>query len=194
MIDFSADIQDYLRRVKETIDQISVDEVNSLLNVLNQARLDEKNIFIFGNGGSAATSSHFVCDFNKGVSEHVSPRFKFHCLNDNVPTMMAYSNDIGYEVIFEGPLRNFMKSGDLVIGISGSGNSPNVINAIRYANDNGGVTIGLSGYDGGKLKSLARYGVHIPVANMQIVEDLHMVLDHLMMTVLCHAAKDQRIQ
>lgn len=194
MIDFSNDIKDYLAKVKEIIDQISITEVNTLLNLLNQARLEEKNIFIFGNGGSAATASHFVCDFNKGVSELVNPKFKFLCLNDNVPTMMAYSNDVGYEVVFEGPLKNFLKKGDLVIGISGSGNSPNVINAIKYANENGGITVGLSGYNGGKLKVLAQYGVHIPVHNMQIVEDLHMVLDHLMMTVLYHAAKNQRIK
>jgi len=105
-------------------------------------------------------------------------------LNDNLPTMMAYANDMSYDDIFWEPLKNYFQPGDFVIGISGSGNSKNVLKAIEWAGENGGVTIGLTGYDGGKLKQIAHHGVHIPVNDMQITEDLHMVLDHCVMSVL----------
>lgn len=187
MTDYTPGIRGYFHLVKETIDKVSVEEINQLMNLLNQARLDGKNIFIMGNGGSAATASHFVCDFNKGLSAYFEKRFKFHCLNDNVPSMMAQANDTSYENIFVEPLKNFLTQGDLVIGISGSGNSPNVIKAVEFANKNGGISVGLCGYDGGRLKKEARYSVHVPIAHMQIVEDLHMMLDHLMMTVMAQA-------
>ncbi len=98
---------------------------------------------------------------------------------------MAYANDLSYEDVFVEPLKNFMQVGDIVIGISGSGNSENVIRAIKYANDNDGVTVGITGYSGGKIKEMCKYNVHIPVDDMQITEDLHMVLDHCMMKILC---------
>lgn len=183
MTDFTEDIQKYLKMVQEILGKISVQEVNAVMNCLNNARLEGKSVFIMGNGGSAATASHFVCDFNKGISEYLEQRFKFMCLNDNIPTMMAYANDTGYENIFVGPLRNFLTRGDVVIGLSGSGNSPNVIKAIEYANENQAITVGFTGYDGGKLKKLSQMGVHVPIDHMQVVEDLHMILDHLMMTV-----------
>jgi D-sedoheptulose 7-phosphate isomerase len=137
-----------------------------------------------GNGGSAATASHFAGDFNKGLSWNKKKRFKFICLNDNTPTVMAYANDVSYESVFAEPLKNFFQTGDLIIGISGSGNSKNVLNAIEWGNKNGGTTIGLSGYNGGKLKEIAMHSVHINVDDMQITEDLHMVLDHCIMKIL----------
>ena len=105
-------------------------------------------------------------------------KFKFICLNDNIPSLMAYANDLSFEDIFVEQLKNFYQKGDIVIGISGSGNSMNVLKAIDYANENGGVTVGLTGYSGGKLIEMAQHNVHIPIDDMQIVEDLHMVLDH----------------
>jgi D-sedoheptulose 7-phosphate isomerase len=183
-MDFKADITTYFSRLKKTIDQISVDDLDTLMNLLVEARNAGKQILIMGNGGSAATASHFVCDFNKGVSYGKSKRFKFICLNDNVPTLMAYGNDTSYNDIFVEPLKNYFNSGDLVIGISGSGNSKNVLAAIEYANANGGITVGLTGYNGGKLKMIAKHNVHIAIDDMQITEDLHMVLDHCMMKIL----------
>jgi D-sedoheptulose 7-phosphate isomerase len=112
--------------------------------------------------------------------------FKLICLNDNIPTMMAYANDLSWDDIFVGPLKNYFKPGDLVIGISGSGNSMNVVKAIEWANSNEGITIALTGYDGGKLHSIAKYNVHVPINDMQITEDLHMVLDHCMMKIFCN--------
>lgn len=184
MKDFSDEITAYLDKLKQVIDVISVDEVNRLMNLLVDALQEERQIFIMGNGGSAATASHFVCDFNKGLSWGKQKRFKLICLNDNVPTMMAYANDTSYEDVFVEPLKNYFRKGDLVIGISGSGNSKNVLNAIAWGNANGGTTIGLTGYNGGKIKEIAMHGVHINVNDMQITEDLHMVLDHCMMKIL----------
>lgn len=185
MVDYKEEISAYFEKEKATLDAISKDDLNTLMNVLMQAREDGKHIFIMGNGGSAATASHYVCDFNKGISYGKEKMFKFICLNDNVPTMMAYANDLSYADVFVGPLRNFMQEGDIVIGISGSGNSENVVRAIKYANEKGGISVGITGYNGGIVKQLSKYNVHVPVDDMQIAEDLHMVLDHCMMKILC---------
>lgn len=177
-------INEYLDRIKKTLDKLDRNEIETFLNVLVKAKDEGKTIFIMGNGGSAATASHFCCDFNKGVSYGKDRRFKFICLNDNVPTMMAYSNDVSYDEVFVEPLKNFLKEGDLVIGISGSGNSKNVIKAIEYANKNGGITIGITGYNGGRLKQISKYSVNTNIDDMQISEDVHMILDHLCSKIL----------
>jgi len=186
MKDFKEEIGCYFLHLKQTIDRIDMSEIDRLIHLLLEAREKETHIFIMGNGGSAATASHFVCDFNKGLSYGREKRFKMICLNDNVPMMMAYGNDISYQDIFVEPLKNLFSSGDLVIGISGSGNSVNVLRAVEWANVQGGITVGLTGYDGGKLKEMAHHGVHIPINDMQVVEDLHMVLDHCIMKLLDH--------
>lgn len=182
--DFSADIAAYLSRLQETINRLDREEINTFINALLDARDNDRQIFIMGNGGSAATASHFCCDFNKGSSYGYSKRFKFICLNDNVPGMMAYANDVSYDDIFVEQLKNFFNPGDYVIGISGSGNSRNVLKAVEYAAENGGVTIGLTGFNGGRLKQICRYSVNMNVDDMQISEDLHMMMDHLSMKVI----------
>ena len=183
-MDFKEEITNYLTRLKSTLDRVSIVEIDKVMNVLVEARDLGRQIFVMGNGGSAATASHFVCDFNKGVSFDKKERFKFICLNDNLPTLMAIANDLSYDDIFVEQLKNYFHSGDVVIGISGSGNSANVLKAVEYANANGGKTVSLTGYNGGKLKEIAKYGIHVPLDDMQITEDLHMVMDHLMMKIL----------
>ncbi len=182
--DFSIDILTYLNRLQETIKRLDKNEINQFINMLLEARDTDKQIFIMGNGGSASTASHFCCDFNKGSSYGFAKRFKFICLNDNVPGMMAYANDVSYDEIFVEQLKNFFNPGDYVIGISGSGNSKNVLKAIEYANANGGITIGLTGFNGGKLKQICAHSVNMNVDDMQISEDLHMMMDHLSMKVI----------
>jgi D-sedoheptulose 7-phosphate isomerase len=182
--DYTTDVESYFTRLKATLDRISRKELNTFLNLLMDALEKDKYVFTMGNGGSGATASHFAGDFNKGLSFNKAKRFRFICLNDNYATFAAYANDVGYEEVFVEPLKNFLGEGDLVIGISGSGNSPNILKAVEYANAHGAVTLGLTGYDGGKLKAIARYGVHVPIADMQVTEDLHMVLDHLAYAVL----------
>lgn len=184
MTDFTPDIQEYLDKLKATIDRLNHAEINDFINLLLTARDEGRTIFIMGNGGSAATASHFCCDFNKGASYGYDKRFKFICLNDNTATMMAYSNDVAYEDAMVEQLKNFFMPGDYVIGISGSGNSKNVVKAIEYANERGGVTIGLTGYQGGKLKQICAHSVNMGVDDMQISEDLHMMMDHLTLRVI----------
>lgn len=184
LINFTEDIRGYLVKLKNTVDALKMDEINVFINLLITARNEGRTVFVMGNGGSASTASHFCCDFNKGTSYNCNTHFKFICLNDNIPTLMAYSNDVGWETALVEPLKNFFQSGDYVIGISCSGNSRNVINAVEYANDHGGVTIGLTGYQGGKLKQACRYSINVNVNDMQISEDLHMIINHLTSRVI----------
>lgn len=188
-MDYINEIKAYFHREIDVINSLDCEAINRVMNVLEEAREAGKNIFICGNGGSAATASHYAGDFNKGVSEHLQKKYNFECLNDNIPTMMAVANDISYDEIFRFPLKNKMKSGDLLIGISGSGNSKNVVYAMEYANSIGGTTIAIVGYDGGKLKKKADYCIHVDINDMQISEDIHMILDHLMMYILSRTAK-----
>ena len=184
MIDYREKINQYIKLEKEVLDSLSTGEINTVMNVMENARLSGKRIFICGNGGSASTASHLECDFNKGISYDQEVKYDIECLSDNVPMMMAIANDIGYEDIFVVPLRNKLKEGDIVIGISGSGNSENVIRAFDYANEIGAETIAFTGYDGGRLRKLAKYNIHVAVDNMQIIEDVHLVLNHMMMYIL----------
>jgi len=184
MANYIEKLNRYIETEKKVYDALSREEINTVMNVLEEARLAGKRIFICGNGGSAATSSHFAADFNKGVSLNQDVKYNFECLNDNIPTLMAVANDISYDDVFVVPLKNKMKQGDVVIGISGSGNSKNVVKAIEYANGLGGDTIAFTGYSGGKLKQIAKYNIHVNIDNMQIVEDVHMALDHMMMFIL----------
>ena len=177
-------IEIYFDRLKDTLDTLNREEIIFFLDTLLEARTNGRQIFIMGNGGSAATASHFVCDFNKGLSTTEQPRFKFICLNDNVPSMMAYANDVSYDDVFVEQLKNLMQKNDLVIGISGSGTSMNVVKAIEYANANGAKTFCLVGDDGGKLRECAQRSLHVAINNMQIVEDIHMIIDHMGMSVL----------
>ena len=177
-------INDYIKQFTSTINNINQDEIKNCCQVLLKAYEEEKNIFVCGNGGSAATASHFMCDINKGVSGDLDKKFKIIALTDNVPLITAYSNDQNYDEIFLEQLKNFYVEGDLIIGISGSGNSKNVLKAIEYVNNNNGISIGWTGYDGGKLKKIVHHSVNANVLDMQISEDIHMILVHIIMKVL----------
>lgn len=178
------EISKYLASAKQAIDMLDLNEINNFINILIDAYEKGSNIYIFGNGGSASTASHFACDFNKGINSNLFKKFRVLSLTDNIPTMLAYANDIDYNSLFVEQLKNFLKEDDVVIGISGSGNSKNVLKAIEYANQKNNLTVGITGFDGGNLKKIARYSVNVNVNNMQITEDLHMMITHLIMTVL----------
>ena len=177
-------INKYFDKLIKTIQNIDTDELQRCVEIMLEAYENENNIFICGNGGSASTASHFACDINKGVSYGLEKRFKVFSLTDNIATITAYTNDVNYDIVFVEQLKNFFKKGDVLIGISGSGNSKNVLNAIEYVNNNGGITIGWTGYNGGKLKEIAQYSVNANIDDMQISEDLHMIFTHLMMKIL----------
>ena len=182
-MEFQNDIKSYIACEIETLQKLDVEAINDALNLLMETQKNHKRIYIFGNGGSSATASHFQNDFGKGVSEWIDDKFRFQYLNDNVATLMAIANDIGFEEVFRFQLRGVLEPGDVVMAISGSGNSKNVINAVEYAKEQGNQIIGLTGYTGGKLKELSDILLHVPVMSMQVTEDIHMVFDHLMMSV-----------
>lgn len=184
MYDFTADIKAYLQQEISTIEKLHLAAINEAMNAIVDAFKRDADIYIFGNGGSAATASHMVNDFNKGISEKVGKKFRMHCLCDNIGTVMAIANDISYEEIFRYQLKGILRPGDLVIGISGSGNSKNVINAIEYSKSVGVKTIGITGYSSGKLKQITDYHMDAAVNDMQISEDIHMIFDHMMMRIL----------
>ena len=177
-------IDNYFGSLKHTIDNLDRTAIEALIELLLNTRKNGNNIYIMGNGGSASTASHFTCDFNKGLSYKKDIRFKMMCLNDNTPTMLAYSNDVGYENVFVEQLKNFLKSNDIVIGISGSGNSENILRAIIYAKSIGAKTVGLTGFNGGKLKDIVDISIHADINNMQVVEDVHMSICHMLFSVM----------
>ncbi len=177
-------IKEYFIQLQKTIGNLNLDEITDAVNAVRAAYERGAVIYIFGNGGSAATASHFVGDFNKGISEEKHKKFNLVCLNDNLPMLTAIANDIGYGEIYRFPLKGRLKKEDLVIAISGSGNSENVINAVLYAKETGCKVIGITGYDGGVLRRIADYHMDVNVDDMQLAEDVHMSFDHMMYRVL----------
>ncbi len=173
-MDFSRDIADYLDAHKRAIDLLDRTQLQHFLDLMVQALEDGKNIFIFGNGGSA-----------KGASIGADKRFRIIALTDNIPTMTAYANDYSYADIFVEPLRNLVAPGDLVIAISGSGNSENVIRAVQLAKETGCKVVGICGYSGGRLKGLSDVPLHLPLDDMQLAEDMQTVITHVAMRALC---------
>jgi D-sedoheptulose 7-phosphate isomerase len=185
-MDYTRKIGSYLKSEIEVLQKIDYSVINEVMNVLEAVRERGCTVYICGNGGSAATASHFACDFNKGVSFNQDEKYNFICLSDNIPTLMALANDCGYEQIFVKQIEGKLKAGDALICISGSGNSPNVLLAAEYAKARGNTVIGITGYNGGKLYKLSDYRLHVAIDNMQIAEDVHMIFDHLIMWVMTH--------
>ena len=183
MMDYTKEINTYLKYEIETIQSLDIEAINDALNFLLETFENDHTVYIFGNGGSSATASHYQNDFNKGISEYTEKKFNFLCLNDNIATVMAVANDIGFEEVFRFQLQGHIKPGDIVMAISGSGNSQNVLNAVEYAKKQGNKVIGITGFQGGKLKNLSDISLHVPINSMQITEDIHMVFDHLMMSI-----------
>jgi len=169
----------YRSLLNGALDQIDTEKVALAIDWLRQARDDSRHIFVCGNGGSASTASHFACDIVKGASYRQEKRFRIMALTDSLPTLTAYSNDVSYDCVFVEQLRNFAERGDVVMALSGSGNSANVVHAIDYANSIGCRTIALSGRDGGNLAPLAQLSIHVPEPHMGRIEDAHLVVCHM---------------
>ncbi len=169
----------YRSKLLRALDSIPLDKVEEAIRILTRARDEGRTIFVCGNGGSASTASHFVCDMVKGASYGRSSRFRIQALTDSLATITAYANDCSFEHIFVEQLKNFAKPGDIVIALSGSGNSANVIRAVEYANSIGCCTIGLSGRDGGKLAPLVQLSIHVPESHMGRIEEAHFTVCHM---------------
>ncbi|HNS52819.1 MAG TPA: SIS domain-containing protein [Anaerolineae bacterium] len=176
----------YVGDIKETLDRLPWEDIERAVEVLARARLSDRQVFIMGNGGSAATASHFACDLAKGTLLPGRPRFRVIALTDNMPLFSALANDYGYHRVFIEQLASLVRPGDIVIGISGSGKSPNVVNALHFARQMGATTIGMTGYDGGEVKPLVDVCIHVRNGCMEQVEDLHLLLEHLVCTELRH--------
>lgn len=179
-------INQYQQTLISCIEKLNVNAITEFIRLLQKARNEDKQIIIMGNGGSGATASHFAGDFNKGLSlgKPRELRYRVISLVDNSPTVLSLANDLSYDDIFVEQMKNFVCEGDLVIGISGSGNSENVLRAVKFAKNQGATVVGLTGYDGGKLKELSDLNIHININHMQITEDMHMILTHLIFYVL----------
>jgi D-sedoheptulose 7-phosphate isomerase len=172
------EIRSYFSEVQALIEKTPYAQVEAVVETLLTANRNEQTIFICGNGGSAATATHFGCDLSKRPLVEGQPRFRVVALTDNNSLITALANDIGYEVVFAEQIKSLGRRGDVLIGISGSGNSKNVLNAVSAARDLGITTVGFSGYDGGKLAPMVDISVHIPSFNMAMVEDIHLMLEH----------------
>jgi D-sedoheptulose 7-phosphate isomerase len=153
---------------------------------LVRAKFDEgKKIFSCGNGGSASTASHYITDWNKMINLATGQNFRGISLCDNVGLITAYGNDISYDEVFAGQLKALMDPGDLLIAVSGSGNSPNILRAVEYANSINSTTLAVVGYDGGKLKPLCDHAIWVESFDMQMCEDIHLMFGHMVMKSLC---------
>jgi D-sedoheptulose 7-phosphate isomerase len=185
----NSDYTAYFEQVSETLKKLDQNVLENLVKIILECRDRGNTIYIFGNGGSAATASHIAGDFLKGISYQLEKRFKVICLSDNIPGMSAISNDLTYDEVFIEPLRSYLNKDDVVIGISGSGNSVNVIKAMDYARTSGAVTVALCGYKGGKIKDIADVVVHVPIDDMEITEDIHLIIFHAIKQNIIHRLK-----
>jgi len=182
----------YLNELKKAMDSLALEKIEEIFQLILEALNRKSQIFIMGNGGSGATASHFACDMNKGVKKGQKNASKVICLNDNVPIMLAIANDISYNDIFIEQLKNFLIPDDLVLGISCSGNSENILRAIEYANKNDAKTIGITGFRGGKLSQIAQTVITVPINDTPKVEDIHMALFHIIVQNISKNSSSQK--
>jgi D-sedoheptulose 7-phosphate isomerase len=175
----------YISKLMKVLNELDSASVDNAIALVEAAWRKNKQIITLGNGGSSLTALHFINDWNKSVYMHAKLPFRGRSLVDNIGLVMSYGNDVAFQDVFIEQLRNILLPGDLVIAISGSGNSENVIRAVNYANENGAVTLGLCGFDGGQLKDISQHYVWIKAKDMQLSEDVHFIFGHIVMQSLC---------
>lgn len=190
---FNASISEYTEQLQDVLNRLPLDEFSRVVDAIIEAGERGSTIFVLGNGGSAATASHFACDLAKGTQRPGVRPFRVVALTDNVPLMTAWGNDTAYDRIFAEQLRPLVQPGDVVIGISGSGNSPNVLEAMRVANEAGALAIGWTGFRGGKIKDLVDICIIVPSHSMEQIEDVHLILEHALCTTLRKARQPMSI-
>ena len=175
---------EYLSSLRQAISELDLNVLEHVADMLQEAQENARQVFLFGNGGSATTASHLACDLAKTAAVPGQPRLRAISLTDNVPILTAIANDISYDDIFVEQMSVLWNHGDLAIGISASGDSPNVLKAIEYAKNHGGKTIGFSGFGGGKLAKTADLNITFSSRNYGVVEDMHLILTHLISQAL----------
>lgn len=176
----------YIAHLVDVLQRLDCHGIARVMDLFLRARSSGNTIFLLGNGGSAATSDHFANDLGFSASPEGHKPFRAVSLTSNASVLTCLANDLGYENVFTWQLRNLMRPGDVVVGISASGNSPNAVNALQYAAENGGIPVAIVGFDGGRMKSMAHYSIHVETRKGEYgpVEDVHMVLDHLISNYL----------
>ena len=172
-------IESYLKLIRGVLDELNVAEVERVLEIFEQAYRDDRTIYICGNGGSHTTASHWVCDFAKGTVAAGAKRMRMMSLGDNIATLTAYANDVNYNMVFAEPVRTYVKRGDVVVLLTASGNSPNVLEAAKAAREVGAISVGLIGFGGGKLAAMVDAQITVQSREYGPVEDLHLILDHI---------------
>lgn len=178
-------INNYFKAHQSLFSRIDKNQIEVAIKLVKKKFITKSKIITCGNGGSAYTASHFITDWNKMTNIYKKKFFYGFSLTDNVGLVTAYANDINYEKIFEGQLMSILNKNDLLIAISGSGNSKNVLNAVKYCNAIGATSLSFTGFDGGKIKKESKYNVHVPSFDMQICEDMHLMIGHMIMKNLC---------
>lgn len=177
-------VVNYLSSLQQTMNELPKENIIRVIELLQSARLDGRQVFIMGNGGSASTATHFVCDLAKNTRKDGLPHFKVIGLSDNMALFSAYANDEGYENVFSQQLANLVMPNDIVIGISASGNSMNVLNALALAKTRTAITVGFTGFDGGQMAPMVDLNVHVNSSIIEHVEDIHLMLEHLIVKAL----------
>jgi D-sedoheptulose 7-phosphate isomerase len=175
---------DYIDTLVKELNSISTEKIAQIGEVLREAQVSHHRVFVFGNGGSAATASHMACDFGKNTRQEGQPRLKVISLGDGLAGLTAYANDEGYENVFSEPLLSLAEAGDVALAISGSGNSPNVLKAIQTARQMGLKTIGLTGFKGGKLKDMVDLCLVVESNSIERIEDIHLIINHILTGLL----------
>jgi D-sedoheptulose 7-phosphate isomerase len=188
-------VSSYFDQLSAAIDELDHDSLDEAISLIMQSWMQGKKIFAFGNGGSALTASHHIHEWNKMAYLSTGRPFRGHCLSDSIGLITAYSNDMSYADVYSEQLKNMLDPGDLVIALSGSGNSENVVRAIEFANEAGAITLAVCGFDGGRLKKIAEHSVWVPSDDMQICEDLHFIFGHMVMKALVmQASREDRVE
>jgi len=185
-------ISAYFKHLTQILSELDLSSIEKFIGLLLSARKEGKNVYFIGNGGSAATASHFANDLAIGTRSKKLP-FKVMSLTDNSSVITAIGNDYGYEQVFVKQLEACLGSGDLLVAISASGNSPNILKAVEYTKENNGITIGLTGFDGGELKKIVDHVIHVPTVKGDYgpVEDVHMILDHVVGNYLMQMCREE---
>ncbi len=187
--------EEYLKKLTDGLNNVPAEDFEKVATILLDAWENNKQVFIFGNGGSAATASHFACDLGKGTLDNVydmrERRFRVMSLNDNMSMFSALANDTHYDDVFVQQLRHHLEEGDVVIGISTSGNSSNVVNALKLAKGMNAKTIGFLGFEGGKMKALCDAVLHFPEKSYQRSEDAHLIFEHLLTSYIYEKKKER---
>jgi D-sedoheptulose 7-phosphate isomerase len=179
-----ASTEEYFSALSQLIPRLPYAAIDNIVGLLLRAFADDRTVFVFGNGGSAASASHMMVDMNKGTAEGAAKRIRAMALTDNVPLLTAWANDAGYEQVFAEQLKSFVREGDVAFAISTSGNSANVLLALQTAVDRGASTVGLTGFEGGKMKALCGACAVVPSDNVQMIEDMHHAILHSIFTLV----------